>query len=144
MRTREKVNRFGLVWIALAVVRVAESIPRFHHVDQPGAVFDLIFLMFWVGLVAVWLPIIAFNSWRVDPKSVSHRILWKSREIPMNHIVAIRPRQARVVGGSPLEIEVGRFGANVYPHDYIIANPVDQEGFLQAIRSYAPQIPIEA
>lgn len=145
MQTRERVNRIGLVWIALAILNVVRCIPKFHHIAQFGVAFDLIFLMFWSGLGAVWVPIVAFNSWRVDPESVSHRILWKSREIPMNHIVAIRPRQASgLVGGSPLEIEVSRFGANVYPHDYIIANPVDREGFLQAVRTYTPQIPIEA
>jgi len=139
------VNPLGIFWLAIAVLNVARFIPRFaHHISDPGMVFDLLFLMFWCGLAAVWMPIVVFNSWRVDPKSVSHRILWKSRDIPMSRIVAIRPtKPSRLVGGSPLEIEVSRFGAAVYPHDYIIANPVDREGFLHAVRTFAPQIPIE-
>jgi hypothetical protein len=146
MRTRERVNRVGLLWLALAMLNIARMLPKFqHHMAQSEVAFDLIYLMFWSGLAALWVPIIAFNSWRVDPTSVNHRLLWKTREIPMNCIVAIRPKQPSIqVSGSPLEIEVGRFGANVYPHDYIIANPADREGFLRAVRMYAPQIPIEA
>ena len=145
MRTRARVNWIGFFWLATAILNIVGHIPRLHQSSHPREVFNLIMLIFWGGLGAMWVPILAFNSWRVDPGSVSHRILWKSREIPMNRIVAIRPKQAsRLVAGNPLEIEVHRFGSNVYPHDYIVANPVDREGFLQAVRTYAPQIPIEA
>lgn len=145
MQTRERINWVGLCWLAAATLNVAAHVPRLHQSFSPRTAFDLILLVFWGGLGALWLPILAFNSWRVDPESISHRIMWKSRKIRMDRIVAIRPRQAsRLVLGEPIEIEVHRFGSTVYPHDYIVANPVDREGFLQAVRAYAPQIPIEA
>jgi hypothetical protein len=145
MQTRERVYWVGLCWLAAAILNVAAHFPRLHQSFSSRTAFDLILLVFWGGLGALWLPILAFNSWQVGPESINHRILWKSRKIRMDRIVAIRPRQAsRLVVGEPLEIEVHRFGSTVYPHDYIVANPVDREGFLQAIRAYAPQISIEA
>ena len=140
------MNWVGFCWLTFAILNVVRFVTKLqHHQPHADLAFELIPLVFWSGLGAVWVPILAFNSWRVDPESVCHRILWKSRKIPMSRIVAIRPKPtSRLVVGNPLEIEVHRFGSNVYPHDYVVANPVDREGFLQAVRTYAPQIPIEA
>ena len=145
MRTRERVNPLGIFYLAFAIANVARWCPKFQHHSAEANLFDLFPLICWSTLGVIWVPFLAFNSWRVDAKSVSHRILWKSRDIPMSRIVAIRPRESsKPVARGPLEIEVSKFGPNVYPHDYIIANPVDREGFLQAVRTYAPQISIEA
>lgn len=144
MQTRERVNWIGFGWLALALLNTVLYSLRLRQSSSQGAVLDLVIVIFWGSLGAVWVPILVFNSWLVDSESVNHRILWKNRKIPMSRIVAIRPRQAsRTAAGVPLEIEVHRFGSNVYPHDYVVANPVDREGFLRAIKTYAPQIPIE-
>jgi len=82
-----------------------------------------------------------YDYWEVHASFLRHRFLWRSKDIPFNSVVAVRPAVVSdKVSAKNLEVEVAKVSPTVYPHSYLILKLYNRDGFIQAIRATAPEL----
>jgi len=145
MRIRARYDGMTIFWILLSITQIAIIIDRIHrsvlHRSTGWMILDRVSLATWAFALTLHGLHPLFNYWKVEPTGIRYRKLWLTKEIPFTQIAAIRP--VKIHGGT-VEIEVARRGKDIYPHQYLIADPTNREAFLQAIETHAPQTLLEA
>jgi hypothetical protein len=139
---RFRMGRVGnaALWMGLAVVQIAITSARFqlHHADR---MLEVVTICAWTFIFAIYLSQILLSSLELAGGELRIRNAFKTRIVPYDAIVAIRP--AKTDGGRPIrdavELEIAALGATIYPHEYLVVPASDVRSFASAIHEQIPQ-----
>ena len=146
---RFRLGGFGnaLLWMVLAVFQVTVTTARFRHlmVSHPsGSTWvdaDIVSVCAWILVFIVYFVQVAFSHLELTNDSLRIRRGFRTRIVPYESIVAIRP--AKTGTGRPMrnavELEIANLGPTIYPHEYLVVTASDIKGFATAIREQVPQ-----